>query len=877
MAKLTEVRLTLAAFIYSIEIDLKAIINTYISNTSGSLDFLGDEAFIEKIKQRFAKEYPGVDPVKNVIQAVDFLDFQDTYTIILKNKAMVPEETVLEITSLVPRLNALVPIRNRVMHTRPLQVGDFTEVYTFIHELIENSKHKWLTTSDTKSKIDEDPSYVLTLSIPSFRLNSDEIEHNLPLPDFDETGFIGRKKDQMDIKKLILGNNRVISIIGDGGIGKTALALKVAYDIIDLKDENPFDLIIWISAKSTMLTAKGIEDIQNALRGYAGVIEGISDFVKLDEKTSNEKLNEILEYLEVFDVLLIIDNLETILSEDIREFIRQAQMRCKIMITSRIGLGELEFRRNLSGLTETESITLIRQFANLKQSDILNKLPNNKLIDIANKLHFNPLALKWFVNTVETGVKPDEVLIKKDNLLSFCLSNVYEKLSKPASDLLNIILAARKSLNEAELIFLSGTPSIILRKALNELFSTTFIAREIENVNGSQEVKYNIPDFAKEYLTRYHPIKPDFIQQVNQKMKSLNKKTEEIIRVSGYNEFRVNALTIRNSTEKVTARLLTEALKYSKMEKMELALRKVEEAKSILPNYFEVYRVSAFIKATFNDYLGAEDDYKLGLEMEPESPRLLYFYSGFLLYQLNDNDGAFRVAEKLIGVRPESPHAIFLFCRCLAASDRIDEGINMLRDILNASDKELTDEQKRIAITDLISMYGNWGVQIVQKGGDFSLAKEKYMRSIALFERAVREKYYDGRTIKNVCSIIISFIRTIPRMHNEENIVFLRKFVQRYDDLITLNNSKEYIVSLLIDRGVNDIDDAKPLYSGKVDLINHLRDFAFIISEDGSRYYSHKKMFKPNVWQSIRQSDKVGFDIGSNALGECAINVVKIE
>lgn len=336
------------------------------------------------------------------------------------------------------------------MHTRPLQVGDFMEVYAFINDIQESRNIQWTTTLDTKRKIEEDPSYVLTLSIPSFRFQSEESEHNLPLPDFDETGFIGRKKDIEDIKRLILGNNRVVSIIGDGGIGKTALALKVAYDIVDLKDNNPFDLIIWVSAKTTMLTSKGIKEIENSLKDYAGVIEGISDFISIDKKTSNEKLNEILEYLDVFNVLLIIDNLETILDEDIREFIREAQLNCKIMITSRIGLGELEFRRTLSGLSEVESITLIRQFANIKQSKILSQLPNSKVVEIIKKLHYNPLAIKWFVNTVETGVNPDEVLARKDDLLNFCLSNVYTKLHVNATNLIAIILASRKSLNEAE-------------------------------------------------------------------------------------------------------------------------------------------------------------------------------------------------------------------------------------------------------------------------------------------------------------------------------------------------------------------------------------------------------------------------------------------
>lgn len=871
MAKLTEIRLTLAAFIYSIELDLKNIINRYITHNFTELNFLGEPEFVERIKARFSKEYPGIIPENNIEQVIDFIDFQDTYTIIIKNAKFVPSEIYYEIKKITNKLNSIAPIRNRVMHTRPLQTGDFTEVYAFINEICENKIIPWPTTKETKFKIEEDPSYVLTLTIPAFNFHTEENEHNLPLPDFDETGFIGRKKDIEEIKRLILGNNRVVSLIGDGGVGKTALALKVAYDIIDLKDKNPFDLVIWISAKTTMLTSKGIQEIEDSLKDYAGVIEGISDFIKVEQKTSNEKLNEILEYLDVFSVLLIVDNLETILDDNIREFIRQAQLRCKVMITSRIGLGELEFRRNILGLPETESITLIRQFANIKQSKLIEKLPNTKLIEIAKKLHYNPLALKWFVSTVESGVNPEEVLAKKDDLLNFCLSNVFSKLQENAKSLINIILASRKSLNEAELIFLSELPSLILRKTLNELFATTFITREIEKTDGSQEVKYNIPDFAKEYLLKNHPIKADFIKEINQKLKQLSKQTDLIKRAFTYNEFGLNAITIRNTTEKVTARLLTEALKLSKAAKNEEALLKIEEAKSILPNYFEVYRVSAFIRATFNDYLGAENDYKIGIEIEPNNPRLLYFFSGFLLYQLNDPAEAFPLAKRLIDIRPLSVYPTFLYARCLSAIDKHDEAILMLRDLLNST--KMNDENKRIAVTDLISFHVHWAVQIFQRDGDFDESKDKFKRAINYFERMVKERNYDSRMIKNFCSCLVQFVKLIPKMHNEENFEMLREIVIRYNELLALNNTKSYLEYMLKEKYCIDISESTPKYSGQIDTIKKEQGFAFILSDDGAKYYANKREFKNENWHSIRKNHKVKFDIGSNSFGECAINI----
>jgi hypothetical protein len=152
MAKLTEIRLTLAAFIYSIELDLKQIINEYISSNFSDLSFLGDSSFVDRIKSRFLKEYVGLDPDNNIIQLVDFVDFQDTYTIIFKNKQYVPEHIIQELKNITAKLDLIVPIRNRVMHTRPLQVGDFTEIYAFVNEITESSKIKWQTTIETKEK-----------------------------------------------------------------------------------------------------------------------------------------------------------------------------------------------------------------------------------------------------------------------------------------------------------------------------------------------------------------------------------------------------------------------------------------------------------------------------------------------------------------------------------------------------------------------------------------------------------------------------------------------------------------------------------------------------------------------------------------------------
>ena len=335
----------------------------------------------------------------------------------------------------------------------------------------------------------------------------------MPSPDFDETGLIGRQKDIEELKGLIL-RNQVVTLIGAGGIGKSALMLKVAYDIVDMDKLCHFDIVIWVSAKTTALTARGIEEIKGALSDYSNIISGIAKQLDKAMSSVEENIITIMEYLEVFKVLLIIDNLETIQSQSINEFIREAQMKCKIAITSRIGLGELEYRRAVSGLSGIDCAKMIREIAFNRNNRDLEFLPQNSLVDIADKLHYNPLAVKWFVNSVVLGKNPNEVLARKDDLLEYCLENVYDKLNIQSLKVLDTIRSARRSLSEAEIIFLSEMEPLSCRQGILGLLTTTFVIREMKTDGVGQQTIYKVADFPNEYLLKHHPVSVESVKNV---------------------------------------------------------------------------------------------------------------------------------------------------------------------------------------------------------------------------------------------------------------------------------------------------------------------------------------------------------------------------
>lgn len=881
--RITEIRLTLAAFIYGIEIDLKGVIKKYITPFQEDIHFFQDPVLVSKVISRYIKDNPGVDYKANIDEVIDFIDFNDSFIILKKNEVFLPRPLINYLNDILNDLIELTPIRNRVMHTRPLLGGDFSTTYDFITKLKRTDPIDWKNTLETRELIESDPAYILTLKLPHVVSleKSNRVIHNLPVPDFDDTGFIGRTRDVEEVKHLIF-TNKVVSIIGDGGIGKTALAVKVAYDIVDMNEKCPFELVIWTSAKTTMLTSKGIEEIYTAITDYTGLISVISE--NIDNTVQNNKLDSILEYLDLFKTLIIIDNLETIQSIEVRDFIRVAQTKCNIVITSRIGLGELEYPRRLNGLSESESAKLIREIARIRNSDILLGLPQATLVDISSKLYFNPLAIKWFVSTVEMGIPPQEVLNNKDDLLNFCLTNVYEKLSEGSISVLNSIRASRRKLSSAEILYLSDYEPLDARKYLIELFKTTLISREIVDVSNIEEVYYYISDFAKEFLSKKYPIDPNYVRSITQKSRELAAGLNDIKKINRYNEFSINALACETPNQRIAAKLLSEALAFSRSADYVNALQKVNEARNVDPNYYEVYRVGAFIKATAGDILSAEDDYQLGLEIAPENVRLLYYYAQFLLFQLEDTDKALKLAEKVYQQRPKHPNTAFLFARCYSVLKEFNKAISIIKELLN-SDNELDPKNNRVANTELISLYAKAGHSYLTIESDINQGISHFKKSFDVFSYCVDKQLLDYKLIKNFCDAIYSFIGVLPSTELEYCHEYVKGLIEKYEKQISLIYLGQRIIMKFADRFAdtslnNLLEHIIPDGIKVGNIIKTKNDSYAFVESDGDKYFAHISDFNDfrnqKDLKKLKEGQLVTFEAANDVKGVCAKNITAI-
>ena len=483
-------------------------------------------------------------------------------------------------------LSKIIPIRNKVMHPRPIEITDYPILQAIAKEIIRTfSQFTWKELEDAFIAIETDPS---KLQLPPINVQkSQTIIENLPsITDFEETSFIGRRKEIGEIKaKLNKKNVHVLSIIGDGGIGKTALAIKMLYDLLD-DPSCKFELILWTSLKTSQLSGYEFKRIDDAITTAAQMYSKLGDFVGQDNHQDVQAY--LVELSQNFNTLLVLDNLETVNSEDVKSFIDEFTESGKVLITSRIGLGEMEHRYPLEGLNETDVLEYMN--ALLELYGFPGLLTDERKLDIAQRqLHSNPLAIKWFVKGIYSGKTVDEVLANKDDLVKFCMSNVYDKLSNEARNILETIQILKMDLSVGELIYYSNSSAddfSHISLAINELIKCNFLDATKYRV----QKLLSITEFASEFLQTQIILNREKIiairemnkvftahrQQLEQK-KSISPSANDTFYFYGSDNDRI-----------ISTYYLTEAIKALNAKKpAEEVLRIAEIAQRIAPDYSE--------------------------------------------------------------------------------------------------------------------------------------------------------------------------------------------------------------------------------------------------------------------------------------------------
>jgi Tfp pilus assembly protein PilF/cold shock CspA family protein len=638
-------RLTCYALIAAIEEDIRAALETALGDDP--IEQVITSERVEKAQSR--RKADGLGGATSVAGVLPYLDFADGYELSMSHKDRLSPDMVAGLRGIAPNLARVIAIRNRVAHTRPMEIDDSAHLLD-VTETLTSSSGDWVTAAETLARLASDPSYVLGLTI---RLPADPApgpQHNLPIPDFDETGFFGRQEELRRIKRAIKGAYPVVSVLGDGGIGKTSIALKAAYELLEDPDQ-PFDALVWVTAKATILTPSEIRRINGAIESSLGLFAEAA--TQLGPGDTDDPVSEVLSYLEHFRVLLFLDNLETVLDQRLRDFLLELPIGSKVIITSRISLG-IENPVHLQPLSTDDSSRLLRALSRVRNVAQLKKLPQDAVERLASGMGGHPAWIRWFVAGVQAGRRPEELITDNALLLDFCMSNVYEHLGDDARSVVACMQVLPGARNQAELAFLNEFVASRVQASLLELLTTNFVQMSSQSASNSLDTVYELSEFAKQYLDKHHPVAPDVRGALLSRSQELRDLGLQLSAATSATPFSAETVNVRTAGDVHVARLLRDALRQAETDPA-AALALCKEAQVLSPSYYEAWRVEAQVKSMSRDDAGAVAAFDRALELAPDSAVLLCHYGTFLVNEAGEPERGRTMLQAAARSQPDAP------------------------------------------------------------------------------------------------------------------------------------------------------------------------------------------------------------------------------
>jgi predicted ATPase/DNA-binding XRE family transcriptional regulator len=205
------------------------------------------------------------------------------------------------------------------------------------------------------------------------------------------TSFIGREKELADVIRLI-NRNRLVTLTGSGGVGKTRFAIKVGEQLL----KNYSDGIWWIELAS--------------LNDPKLLPQATSRLFGLISQPNIPDIDLLINFLRAKSALLILDNCEHLLDAcaHLADTLLKNCPDLTILVTSRVPLeiiGEARYRipslripdlqDQLDNLREFESVKLFEERAQLIRFDFsLTQENASSVAQICYRLNGIPLAIE---------------------------------------------------------------------------------------------------------------------------------------------------------------------------------------------------------------------------------------------------------------------------------------------------------------------------------------------------------------------------------------------------------------------------------------------------------------------------------------------------
>lgn len=228
------------------------------------------------------------------------------------------------------------------------------------------------------------------------------IPHNLP----SLQPFFGREDELKKIADALDPESRTWGALidGPGGMGKTSLAVRAAYDV----PPDAFEKIAFVSLKSRELDDDGVRDLSGFLiSGLAELLNELSRELGRDniaKAVENERPRLLLDALRGTRTLLVLDNLESLLKpgrDTVFTFVKKLPPGCKAILTSRGRIGSGAEELILEKLSEEAALATLAKLA--ETNPALAKTNEAERLTLYRETGGKPLLLRWTAGQIGRG------------------------------------------------------------------------------------------------------------------------------------------------------------------------------------------------------------------------------------------------------------------------------------------------------------------------------------------------------------------------------------------------------------------------------------------------------------------------------------------
>lgn len=348
--------------------------------------------------------------------------------------------------------------------------------------------------------------------------------------------FFGRDTELKTIADALSPDARGWGVLidGPGGIGKTALAIRAA----ELAPQGRFKRIIFLSSKERELTADGQRSLGTfVLPGYLEMLNAIAreiDQPDLSKSPETERPDLIHRALRDGDVLLVLDNLETLPEQDrdlLFAFLNRLPSGCSAIVTSRRRADASAVIVRLDRLDWPAASALIGELG--RQHTRLAQASQAEHRALYEETGGNPLLIRWVAgqlglgrcHTIGSALDFLRNAPAGNNPLEFIFGDLLDTFTANETKVLAALSHFTETMEIKFIAELGGISKTAAQTALGDLSIRALV------VPDKEEKAFALVPMVAEFLRRK---RPEVIAETGNR---LEKRTYALIVENGYNEY----------------------------------------------------------------------------------------------------------------------------------------------------------------------------------------------------------------------------------------------------------------------------------------------------------------------------------------------------